>query len=66
MPQPSLKECPPVDPELVRFLEAAYPDRCPDPKDHERSIWAKVGNAEVVRFLRHTMEQQHENPLGDD
>ncbi len=55
-----------VDPALVRVLETAYPDRCPDPKWSERDIWIKVGNAQVVRFLHQQMVGQQENPLGDD
>jgi len=54
---------PPIPPELLAALEARFPDRVPNPNDPDRLIWRKVGNVEVVRFLRETFEEQNDNIL---
>ncbi|MDP3869916.1 hypothetical protein [Phenylobacterium sp.] len=38
----------------------SFPDRCPDLDASEREVWAAVGRAEVVRFLRFKHEEQNE------
>lgn len=45
-------EFPRVPSDLVEALEVLYPDRCPDIKTSEREVWAALGRAEVVRFLK--------------
>jgi hypothetical protein len=42
---------PPIDLELVKRLEALFPDRAPNPNDDDKVVWIKTGRAEVVRFL---------------
>lgn len=37
--------------DLIRLLDEAYPERCPDPKASDRDIWIAVGARQVVRFL---------------
>jgi hypothetical protein len=37
--------------DLLRMLDEAYPERCPDPKASDRDIWIAVGQRQVVRFL---------------
>lgn len=44
--------------QLVSKLEELFPERSPDPKDTERAIWMKAGNVEVVRLLRHELDNQ--------
>jgi hypothetical protein len=43
---------------LVSKLEELFPDRCPDPAASERAIWMHVGNVEVIRLLRHELDNQ--------
>lgn len=43
---------PRVHPDLVEALEERFPDKCPALGTPEREVWAAVGRAEVVRFLR--------------
>lgn len=39
-------------------LEQLFPDTVPSPADPERDIWRKVGNVEVVRFIRDEFNNQ--------
>lgn len=43
---------PPVDPKLIEWLEARYPNRVPDLADSEREVWAKVGEQRVISTLK--------------
>lgn len=59
----TMDKAPPISQELITFLDARYPDKSPNPDDTERQIWRKVGNVEVVRFLKRLFEEQNENIL---
>jgi hypothetical protein len=50
---------------LLRYLEQAYPDRCPEPDETDRKIWMNAGAVGVVRHLRRLFEDQLENQFGD-
>jgi hypothetical protein len=52
-----------ISPELVRFLEATYPDRLPDPDESLDSIRHRAGQVSVVRFLKTLHEDQHEQSV---
>lgn len=51
------EEFPRVTEEFIEALEKQFPDRSPKLTDTDREIWASVGRAEVVQFLR----TQHNN-----
>jgi hypothetical protein len=57
MPEP-LFDCPAVTPELVKYLQEAFPNRCPDPSWNERRVWMAAGAANVVEGLRMALLQQ--------
>lgn len=52
-----------ISPELLKELDALYPDRCPDPDDTERMVWVKVGERRVVNFLKSAFAESTENIL---
>lgn len=52
-----------VPEDLVKELEQRFPDKAPSISDPERKVWTKVGNVEVVRFLRDRINQQREQAL---
>jgi hypothetical protein len=54
---------PPIDPATVEWLDALFPERCPDPADSERAVWMAVGARQVVRKIRSIMEAQQKNIL---
>lgn len=37
--------------DLIKELDAMYPDQCPDLSLSDREIWARAGQRSVVRFL---------------
>ncbi len=51
---------PPIDEALLKKLEEAYPEKCPDPSDADRDIWVYVGRRSVVRMLRSVYLEQQE------
>ena len=58
-----MDKSPPISQELITFLDARYPDQVPNPEETDRQIWRRVGNVEVVRFLKRLFEEQNENIL---
>lgn len=53
-----MSDCPWVTPELVQFLDSAFPDRCPDPSWGERQVWMAAGAASVVATLKVALDNQ--------
>lgn len=51
MPDRTIHRLPADADELIRLLDAAFPERCPDPSMSDRDIWIAVGKRQVVRFL---------------
>jgi hypothetical protein len=49
---------PRVPTDLLEALMERFPDRAPSISTPERELWAAVGRAEVVRFLR----EMHQRP----
>lgn len=53
-----LRTAPPISQELVEYLDALFPDRCPDVSWNERKIWFVAGCVYVVRHLKQVQEEQ--------
>jgi hypothetical protein len=47
---------------LLEHLERHYPDRAPDLDTPEREVWAKAGEARLIRKLRHHFDEQTGGP----
>lgn len=58
--------CPPIPPELLEWLNAQYPEFCPNPDDAERIVWMKAGARQAVRHLNRVFEEQNDNIMEDD
>lgn len=56
-------QCPPLTKELIAYLEATVPERCPDPRVSDREIWMYAGKRELVRGLIAQFQSQQENLL---
>ena len=54
-----------VDAALLNYLEALFPDKCPEPDASERDVWLTCGAVGVVRKLRSIHEEQREQQLGE-
>jgi len=46
------KALPSVDPQLIEWLEAQYPNRVPDIEARDRDVWAAVGQQQVITYLK--------------
>lgn len=57
IPEDPNDKFPKVPIDLLEALEARFPDKAPSLKTPGREIWAAVGNAQVVRFLRDMHER---------
>jgi len=55
-----MTEFPPIDGPLLAALEAVFPNRSPEITDTDRQVWRKVGNVEVVAFLRARFDAQND------
>lgn len=55
------KPLPPIPEDLLKVLDLAFPERCPDPEWSDRDIWMRVGERRVVRFLQRKFKEQNEN-----
>jgi hypothetical protein len=56
-------EIPLISQELIDYLDAQFPDKCPNISDSKRKIWVGVGASLVVKHLQRIKEDQHENIL---
>ena len=54
---------PRISPELIKALDALYPERCPEPQWSDREIWMRVGERRVVRTLQRIFDEQNRNIL---
>jgi hypothetical protein len=59
----ALGPCPPIPTGLLRWLEAAFPDRLPDAPTSEPETARLVGQQNVIRKLRAEHERQQDNIL---
>jgi hypothetical protein len=55
---------PPVDPQLVEWLEAKWPNRVPDIDEADREIWAAVGRQEVIAYIKGIANKTVKENLG--
>ena len=53
--------CPRLSPELIRFLDQSFPDKCPDVGESMPEIYFKSGQRAVVKFLIRLFEEQNDN-----
>lgn len=58
-PLPSIPE------DLVKALDLAFPERCPEPEWSDRDIWMRVGERRVIRFLLRKFKEQTDNVMRD-
>lgn len=50
--------CPEIEPDLIRYLEAVFPDKTVNPD--EMNPHRAYGRAEVIRHLKAVMDSQEE------
>lgn len=60
-----MDELPAIPEDLLKALDAKYPELCPDPSWTEREVWMRVGERRVVRYLKRIFAEQNENVLRD-
>ena len=53
-----------IDPDIIKYLEEGYPDRCPDLIMEEKLIWFTAGQVSVVRHLKDQFNLQEETKYG--
>lgn len=46
--------------DLIAQLDEAFPEKCPDIKDSERTIWKYAGMRELVRVLKSSLKDGSE------
>lgn len=56
-------QCPPLSKELIDYLEATVPERCPDLRMTDREVWLYAGKRELVRGLIAQFKAQQDNIL---
>ena len=54
---------PPISLDLLSALEAAFPERSPEPGEEHADLMVRAGEARVVRFMRRQFAEQNENVL---
>jgi hypothetical protein len=57
---------PTISLDLLTALEAAFPERSPEPGDAHADLMVRAGEARVVRFMRRQYDEQNENVLNID
>lgn len=62
-PPDALSSLPPIPKALVERLEEIYPTAAPRLDDPDRLIWKRLGEVDVVQFLRreYDFQQQRES-----
>ncbi|HCL3314582.1 TPA: hypothetical protein N2A14_002590 [Pseudomonas aeruginosa] len=58
-------ELPAVPKDLLDALDKRFPERCPEPSWSDREIWMRVGERQVVKFLKRIFDEQNENVMRD-
>jgi len=51
--------------DILKYLDAIHPDRCPEPTVSDRDIWIQRGAVGVVRHLRMLYQDQLSKELGN-
>ena len=52
--------------ELMKVLDKIYPEKAPELKDNEKTVWFKAGQRSVVNWLRDLKTRSENNLLGED
>lgn len=52
--------------ELINVLDKIYPEKAPELKDNEKTVWFKAGQRSVVNWLKELKTRSENNLLGDD
>jgi len=52
--------------ELINVLDKIYPEKAPELKDNEKTVWFKAGQRSVVNWLRDLKTRSENNLLGED
>lgn len=60
-----METLPVIPKDLLDALDKRFPERCPDPSWSDREVWVRVGERQVVRFLKRMFDQQNENVVRD-
>lgn len=50
-------------PALIEWLNALYPEKCPNPEDTEREVWMKAGERRVVNQLINKLNRTEDKVL---
>lgn len=58
-----MEKLPVIPEDLLKALDERFPERCPEPSWSEREIWMRVGERNVIRFLKRVFSEQNENIL---
>ena len=50
-------KAPPIDPDLVSWLQELHPNRVPSPEHTDREVWMAVGRQQAIRSLELARQQ---------
>jgi hypothetical protein len=50
--------------ELINLLDKVFPEKAPDLKDNEKTVWHKAGQRSVVNWLIELKKRNENNLLG--
>ena len=50
-------------PTFIEWLNALYPEKCPNPDNTEREIWMKAGERRVVNHLINKLNRTEDTVL---
>lgn len=53
------EELPTLSMDNLEDLNNLYPERCPDPKEDEKTMWMYAGKRELVRALTYQRNKKH-------
>lgn len=59
----SNQRTPPIPADLLDYLEAVFPDRCPRPTATDQEVRVLMGEQNVVKHLRAKFSQQNKTIL---
>jgi hypothetical protein len=51
--------------ELIKVLDKIYPEKAPELKDNEKTVWFKAGQRSVVNWLIDLKKRSENNLLGE-
>ncbi len=52
--------------ELINVLDKIYPEKAPELKDNEKTVWFKACQRSVVNWLKDLKTRSENNLLGED